>query len=303
MADPWSRIRGGGDGVRWRCLWQARCPQAVGFEDGTATDDHEYYFAGEGVSGSTSPGGVWPVLGRSGELVRSSGVPTTTARKRRAVIGRALSRRDDVRVSSVTSVDRRRGAAAERAVVLSLLPLGLAMLHHRPLAWLVRVADHVIGAISLHRAAVVEVNLGWSARSSHMAVRRDRDMVHRHPRSTGRSRGSTSFPPRSSRGSSVSCSSRYREGWASGKQRSSAWRPRCLPVWPRQSPSPPVSELHGRRRDRSGRGRHHVRGARHRAPPVDVRASHVGGSQAQPSHDAGTAPGYVTRWPSVCSSA
>jgi uncharacterized membrane protein YbhN (UPF0104 family) len=100
-----------------------------------------YYFAGE--IGKYVPGGVWPVLGR-GELVRSSGVPTATAYASVALSLGALYLAAMACVCLLLPLWIADAGQLNALWVLSLLPLGLAMLHHRPLAWLVRVAERVM---------------------------------------------------------------------------------------------------------------------------------------------------------------
>ena len=100
-----------------------------------------WYFVGE--IGKYVPGGIWPVVGRA-ELARRGGHPRSGAYASVALSLGALY---------LVGHGRRRGAAArcassddgrQLALGAAAAPVGLALLHHRPLGWMVELAEKVM---------------------------------------------------------------------------------------------------------------------------------------------------------------
>jgi hypothetical protein len=100
-----------------------------------------YYFAGE--IGKYVPGGFWPVVGR-GELARSSGVPAATAYASVALSLGALYFAAMVSVLLLLPLWISGAAELSALWVLALVPLGFAMLHPRPLRWIIGIAERLM---------------------------------------------------------------------------------------------------------------------------------------------------------------
>ncbi|MGZ4677580.1 MAG: lysylphosphatidylglycerol synthase domain-containing protein [Acidimicrobiia bacterium] len=107
-----------------------------------------WYFVGE--IGKYVPGGIWPVVGR-GELARSGGHPRAATY---ASVGLSLAvlYLAAMAVAAVLVPVRLLRSGADALWVLLLLPVGLGLLHHRPLEWLVRRIERV-----MHREVPVVV--------------------------------------------------------------------------------------------------------------------------------------------------
>jgi uncharacterized membrane protein YbhN (UPF0104 family) len=99
-----------------------------------------WYFVGE--IGKYVPGGIWPVVGRA-ELARRGGHPRSGAY---ASVGLSLGALylSGMVVVAVLLPLRFVDDGANWLWVLALLPIGLALLHHRPLAWMVERAEKVM---------------------------------------------------------------------------------------------------------------------------------------------------------------
>jgi uncharacterized membrane protein YbhN (UPF0104 family) len=113
-----------------------------------------WYFVGE--IGKYVPGGIWPVVGR-GELGRRGGVPRATSYASVALSLGALYLAGMLVAALLLPIRLVRTGGTGWLWVLALLPVGLGLLHHRPLAWLVGRAERV-----LHRDLDVTVP-PWSA--------------------------------------------------------------------------------------------------------------------------------------------
>lgn len=96
-----------------------------------------WYFVGE--IGKYVPGGIWPVVGRA-ELARRGGHPRAGAYASVALSLGALYLADLLLVTLLVPL-RFVGEASGWLWVLVLLPVGLALLHHRPLGWFVELAE------------------------------------------------------------------------------------------------------------------------------------------------------------------
>ena len=113
-----------------------------------------WYFVGE--IGKYVPGGIWPVLGR-GELARRGGLQRSAAYAS-VVLSLAALYLSAMLVTAVLVPLRFLDAGDTSALwVLVLLPIGLLLLHHRVLDWLVRRAERL-----LRRELPVQVP-PWSA--------------------------------------------------------------------------------------------------------------------------------------------
>jgi hypothetical protein len=99
-----------------------------------------WYFVGE--IGKYVPGGIWPVVGRA-ELARRGGHPRSGAYASVALSLGALYLAGML-TSAVLLPLRFAGDGSEWLWVLVLLPIGIAMLHHRPLGWMVERAERVM---------------------------------------------------------------------------------------------------------------------------------------------------------------
>jgi uncharacterized membrane protein YbhN (UPF0104 family) len=95
-----------------------------------------WYFVGE--IGKYVPGGIWPVVGRA-ELARRGGHPRSGAYASVALSLGALYLSDMVLVALLLPL--RFVDDSSSLWVLLLLPVGLALLHHRPLTWMVELAE------------------------------------------------------------------------------------------------------------------------------------------------------------------
>jgi uncharacterized membrane protein YbhN (UPF0104 family) len=96
-----------------------------------------WYFVGE--IGKYVPGGIWPVVGRA-ELARRGGHPRSGAYASVALSLGALYLADMLLVALLLPL-RFLDDASGSLWVLLLLPIGLALLHHRPLGWFVELAE------------------------------------------------------------------------------------------------------------------------------------------------------------------
>ncbi len=99
-----------------------------------------WYFVGE--IGKYIPGGVWPVVGRA-ELARRGGHPRSGAYASVALSLGALYLSGMVVVAVLLPL-RFVDEGRQWLWVLLLLPIGLALLHHRPLGWMVERAERVM---------------------------------------------------------------------------------------------------------------------------------------------------------------
>jgi uncharacterized membrane protein YbhN (UPF0104 family) len=98
-----------------------------------------WYYGGE--IGKYVPGGVWPVLGR-GELARRGGVPRGRAYPSVGLSLAALYLAALGLASALVPLDLAKQSESPAALaLLALLPLGLAALHPRVLAW---ARDHLV---------------------------------------------------------------------------------------------------------------------------------------------------------------
>jgi uncharacterized membrane protein YbhN (UPF0104 family) len=100
-----------------------------------------YYFAGE--IGKYIPGGIWPIVGR-GELARSGGVSMATAYASVALSLGALYLAAMIFVIILLPFWVASSGNLDFLWVLALLPVGLALLHPRPLTWMIRRAERVL---------------------------------------------------------------------------------------------------------------------------------------------------------------
>jgi glycosyltransferase 2 family protein len=96
-----------------------------------------WYFVGE--IGKYVPGGIWPVVGRA-ELARRGGHPRAGAYASVALSLGALYLADMPLVALLLPL-RFMSDSDGSLWVLLLLPVGLALLHHRPLTWMVELAE------------------------------------------------------------------------------------------------------------------------------------------------------------------
>jgi uncharacterized membrane protein YbhN (UPF0104 family) len=96
-----------------------------------------WYFVGE--IGKYVPGGIWPVVGRA-ELARRGGHPRSGAYASVALSLGALYLADMLLVTLLLPL-RFMSDSNGSMWVLLLLPVGLALLHHRPLTWMVELAE------------------------------------------------------------------------------------------------------------------------------------------------------------------
>jgi uncharacterized membrane protein YbhN (UPF0104 family) len=99
-----------------------------------------WYFVGE--IGKYVPGGIWPVVGRA-ELARRGGHPRSGAYASVALSLGALYLAGML-TSAVLLPLHFASEGSSWLWVLVLLPIGLAMLHHRPLGWMVERAERVM---------------------------------------------------------------------------------------------------------------------------------------------------------------
>lgn len=99
-----------------------------------------WYFVGE--IGKYVPGGIWPVVGRA-ELARRGGHPRSGAYASVALSLGALYL-SGMLVVAVLLPLRFVDEGSDWLWVLVLLPIGLALLHHRPLGWMVERAERVM---------------------------------------------------------------------------------------------------------------------------------------------------------------
>lgn len=113
-----------------------------------------WYFMGE--IGKYMPGGVWPVVGR-GELAFRGGVPRASAYASVALSLGALYLAGMLAVAALLPLHLGGDHGAAALWVLLLLPAGVAVLHPRPLGWLVRRLGKLLG-----RDLLIEVP-PWSA--------------------------------------------------------------------------------------------------------------------------------------------
>jgi uncharacterized membrane protein YbhN (UPF0104 family) len=113
-----------------------------------------WYFLGE--IGKYVPGGIWPVVGRA-ELARRGGIARVAAYVSVALSLGALYLSAMLLSAVLLPLRFLRAGGTAWLWVLVLLPIGLALLHHRPLAWLVARAERL-----LHRELDVRIPR-WSA--------------------------------------------------------------------------------------------------------------------------------------------
>jgi len=99
-----------------------------------------WYFVGE--IGKYVPGGIWPVVGRA-ELARRGGHPRSGAYASVALSLGALYLAGML-TSAVLLPLHFASEGSSWLWVLVLLPIGVAMLHHRPLGWMVERAERVM---------------------------------------------------------------------------------------------------------------------------------------------------------------
>ena len=99
-----------------------------------------WYFVGE--IGKYVPGGIWPVVGRA-ELARRGGHPRSGAYASVALSLGALYL-SGMLTAAVLLPLRFADDGSQWLWVLVLLPIGIAMLHHRPLGWMVERAEKVM---------------------------------------------------------------------------------------------------------------------------------------------------------------
>jgi glycosyltransferase 2 family protein len=100
------------------------------------------YFVGE--MGKYVPGGIWPVVGRA-ELVRRGGVARSTSYASVALSLATLYLAGMLVVTLLVPLRFVGNESAGALWVLMLLPLGLLVLHPRPLGWLVARAERIVG--------------------------------------------------------------------------------------------------------------------------------------------------------------
>jgi glycosyltransferase 2 family protein len=113
-----------------------RALRVVGIEAGLAACV-TWYFVGE--IGKYVPGGIWPVVGRA-ELARRGGHPRSGAYASVALSLGALYLSGMLLVALLLPL-RLMSNSNGSLWVLLLLPVGLALLHHRPLTWMVELAE------------------------------------------------------------------------------------------------------------------------------------------------------------------
>jgi uncharacterized membrane protein YbhN (UPF0104 family) len=113
-----------------------RALRIVGIEAGLAACV-TWYFVGE--IGKYVPGGIWPVVGRA-ELARRGGHPRSVAYASVALSLGALYLSGMLLVALLLPL-RLMSNSNGSLWVLLLLPVGLALLHHRPLTWMVELAE------------------------------------------------------------------------------------------------------------------------------------------------------------------
>jgi uncharacterized membrane protein YbhN (UPF0104 family) len=113
-----------------------RALRIVGIEAGLAACV-TWYFVGE--IGKYVPGGIWPVVGRA-ELARRGGHPRSGAYASVALSLGALYLSGMLLVALLLPL-RLMSNSNGSLWVLLLLPVGLALLHHRPLTWMVELAE------------------------------------------------------------------------------------------------------------------------------------------------------------------
>ncbi len=113
-----------------------------------------WYFLGE--IGKYVPGGIWPVVGRA-ELARRGGVPRASAYASVALSLGALYLSAMLLSTLLLPLRFARAGTTAWLWVLVLLPVGLGLLHHRPLAWLAARAERI-----LHRDLDITIPR-WSA--------------------------------------------------------------------------------------------------------------------------------------------
>ena len=100
-----------------------------------------WYFMGE--IGKYLPGGVWPVIGRA-ELARRRGVPGPSAYGSVALSLGALYLAAMAVVVLAAPLTVIRASEGGALWVVCLLPLGIALLHDRPLGWLLHLAERML---------------------------------------------------------------------------------------------------------------------------------------------------------------
>ena len=99
-----------------------------------------WYFVGE--IGKYVPGGIWPVVGRA-ELARRGGHPRSAAYASVALSLGALYLADMLLVAALLPL-RFLDEGNDALWLLVLLPIGLLLLHHRPLGWMVELAERAM---------------------------------------------------------------------------------------------------------------------------------------------------------------
>jgi len=112
-----------------------------------------WYFVGE--IGKYVPGGIWPVVGRA-ELARRGGHPRPAAYASVALSLGALYLACMLMVALLLPL-RFLDDGSDWLWILVLLPIGLALLHHRPLGWMVERAER-----AMKRKLTVQIP-PWSA--------------------------------------------------------------------------------------------------------------------------------------------
>ncbi|HZR12607.1 MAG TPA: lysylphosphatidylglycerol synthase transmembrane domain-containing protein [Acidimicrobiia bacterium] len=100
-----------------------------------------WYFVGE--IGKYVPGGIWPVVGRA-ELVRRGGIPRPASYASVALSLGALYLAGMLVAAVLLPLRFLHGGATAWLWVLVLLPVGIALLHHRLLGWLVARAERLL---------------------------------------------------------------------------------------------------------------------------------------------------------------
>lgn len=100
-----------------------------------------WYFVGE--IGKYVPGGIWPVVGRA-ELARRGGIPRAASYASVALSLGALYLAGMLVAAALLPLRFLHGGATAWLWVLVLLPIGVALLHHRVLTWLVRHAERML---------------------------------------------------------------------------------------------------------------------------------------------------------------
>jgi uncharacterized membrane protein YbhN (UPF0104 family) len=99
-----------------------------------------WYFVGE--IGKYVPGGIWPVVGRA-ELARRGGHARSGAYASVALSLGALYLADMLLVAALFPL-RFLDEGNDALWLLVLLPIGLLLLHHRPLGWMVELAERAM---------------------------------------------------------------------------------------------------------------------------------------------------------------